>query len=151
MATLPSSTCELPNQSLTLCFMMKIWLETWRSIARLLCRPAQTIWTDIPAAPGIRWPISLHTAMFFPACSFPYRAATYGGKSSLTFGAILPNLLKSALFTPEICLFVPPAHTWLVAAVVLAWRTWKAICEGPRSEEHTSELQSHSDLVCRLL
>src|SRR5438034_5178804 len=23
--------------------------------------------------------------------------------------------------------------------------------EGPRSEEHTSELQSHSDLVCRLL
>src|SRR5436190_18345249 len=25
------------------------------------------------------------------------------------------------------------------------WRGW------PRSEEHTSELQSHSDLVCRLL
>src|SRR5947207_5838994 len=24
-------------------------------------------------------------------------------------------------------------------------------CLGPRSEEHTSELQSHSDLVCRLL
>src|SRR5438132_12708794 len=24
-------------------------------------------------------------------------------------------------------------------------------CVGPRSEEHTSELQSHSDLVCRLL
>src|SRR5436190_9890928 len=23
--------------------------------------------------------------------------------------------------------------------------------QGPRSEEHTSELQSHSDLVCRLL
>ena len=23
--------------------------------------------------------------------------------------------------------------------------------DGPRSEEHTSELQSHSDLVCRLL
>src|SRR5436190_17063921 len=26
---------------------------------------------------------------------------------------------------------------------------WDALCE--RSEEHTSELQSHSDLVCRLL
>src|SRR5437588_9480671 len=25
------------------------------------------------------------------------------------------------------------------------------ICRGQRSEEHTSELQSHSDLVCRLL
>src|SRR5438132_5429130 len=24
-------------------------------------------------------------------------------------------------------------------------------CASPRSEEHTSELQSHSDLVCRLL
>src|SRR5436190_18656194 len=26
-----------------------------------------------------------------------------------------------------------------------------ALLERPRSEEHTSELQSHSDLVCRLL
>src|SRR5215204_7160241 len=26
-----------------------------------------------------------------------------------------------------------------------------AACRGGRSEEHTSELQSHSDLVCRLL
>src|SRR5438034_1793535 len=32
---------------------------------------------------------------------------------------------------------------------------WNAVCHAPlarvRSEEHTSELQSHSDLVCRLL
>src|SRR5260221_10223664 len=28
---------------------------------------------------------------------------------------------------------------------------WLTIDDGPRSEEHTSELQSHSDLVCRLL
>src|SRR5436190_17796619 len=27
----------------------------------------------------------------------------------------------------------------------------RARASGPRSEEHTSELQSHSDLVCRLL
>src|SRR5438034_7208829 len=27
----------------------------------------------------------------------------------------------------------------------------RVVAEGPRSEEHTSELQSHSDLVCRLL
>src|SRR5438132_8196615 len=26
-----------------------------------------------------------------------------------------------------------------------------SLCGRPRSEEHTSELQSHSDLVCRLL
>src|SRR5436190_18368701 len=31
-----------------------------------------------------------------------------------------------------------------------AWR-WSRPCRKPRSEEHTSELQSHSDVVCRLL
>src|SRR5438034_11357630 len=30
-------------------------------------------------------------------------------------------------------------------------RNAKAGCKAARSEEHTSELQSHSDLVCRLL
>src|SRR5438034_6447512 len=30
-------------------------------------------------------------------------------------------------------------------------RCRRAVAEVPRSEEHTSELQSHSDLVCRLL
>src|SRR2546428_7354694 len=29
--------------------------------------------------------------------------------------------------------------------------TWRILCPLPRSEEHTSELQSRSDLVCRLL
>src|SRR5437588_4100172 len=28
---------------------------------------------------------------------------------------------------------------------------WEGVGGGERSEEHTSELQSHSDLVCRLL
>src|SRR5260221_2428025 len=32
-----------------------------------------------------------------------------------------------------------------------ALRTSPASCGSTRSEEHTSELQSHSDLVCRLL
>src|SRR5438034_11665199 len=33
-----------------------------------------------------------------------------------------------------------------------AWRLWtNAATNASRSEEHTSELQSHSDLVCRLL
>src|SRR5436190_12197207 len=31
------------------------------------------------------------------------------------------------------------------------WLKWKPAWRVPRSEEHTSELQSHSDLVCRLL
>src|SRR5476649_618795 len=32
--------------------------------------------------------------------------------------------------------------------LLLAWGRWRRL---RRSEEHTSELQSHSDLVCRLL
>ena len=114
--------------------MMKIWLETWRSIARLLCRPAQTIWTDIPAAPGIRSPISLHTAMFFPACNFPCPAEMCGGRSSLISGGIRPSSQKCDPFTPETYLSAPLAHTWLAAAAALAWPTWKAICEGPRQQ-----------------
>src|SRR5260221_3342972 len=31
------------------------------------------------------------------------------------------------------------------------WPCLNPVCEEYRSEEHTSELQSHSDLVCRLL
>src|SRR5260221_5073909 len=31
------------------------------------------------------------------------------------------------------------------------WCTWDKLKKLKRSEEHTSELQSHSDLVCRLL
>src|SRR5260221_4616141 len=39
----------------------------------------------------------------------------------------------------------PAAPSWMRAASASGGR-----CR-PRSEEHTSELQSHSDLVCRLL
>src|SRR5436190_18400528 len=35
--------------------------------------------------------------------------------------------------------------------VWLAWRDGPSCQRTKRSEEHTSELQSHSDLVCRLL
>src|SRR5215204_6447531 len=40
-----------------------------------------------------------------------------------------------------------PATTQRPIAWFLSQRVWRLI----RSEEHTSELQSHSDLVCRLL
>src|SRR5260221_9901728 len=38
-----------------------------------------------------------------------------------------------------------------VTVVALGWLLGKALVAAERSEEHTSELQSHSDLVCRLL
>src|SRR5436190_18603635 len=42
----------------------------------------------------------------------------------------------------------PDAMKRVAAATLLAML---AACTSGRSEEHTSELQSHSDLVCRLL
>src|SRR5216683_1938488 len=42
---------------------------------------------------------------------------------------------------------------WIYRPLLLsaAQPSWVAIAAGLRSEEHTSELQSRSDLVCRLL
>src|SRR5438034_5731012 len=69
------------------------------------------------------------------------------------------------LYTSEGCDSCPPADRWLsalnsrgdsVVAIGLHvdyWDRlgWKDRFASARSEEHTSELQSHSDLVCRLL
>src|SRR5260221_7762557 len=51
---------------------------------------------------------------------------------SVTVGALLTALLSSAVI-------------WSLGFAIRGDDFWK------RSEEHTSELQSHSDLVCRLL
>src|SRR5436190_14973971 len=42
-------------------------------------------------------------------------------------------------------------ETMMVMFTELRAKQIRAEAEGTRSEEHTSELQSHSDLVCRLL
>src|SRR5438034_4819980 len=48
---------------------------------------------------------------------------------------------------------VPGSRSVRARASTRGDRGWSAGCHpaGGRSEEHTSELQSHSDLVCRLL
>src|SRR5260221_9890198 len=68
------------------------------------------------------------------------------------------TLFRSFLVTLLGALWVVPAFwdtrfllvmaAWDICAVA-AWAIDLALL--PRSEEHTSELQSHSDLVCRLL
>src|SRR5436190_12007836 len=81
---------------------------------------------------------------------------------------------RSTLF-PYTTLFRSTTSVWLVTEVARQWRSARFLGNGnyvdpngalgtdtlggtrpdlfpkPRSEEHTSELQSHSDLVCRLL
>src|SRR5438034_2638015 len=71
---------------------------------------------------------------------------------------------RSTLF-PYTTLFRSPPNRWCIVkkalvallgalvlvATVAIIRTLQFASRQPRSEEHTSELQSHSDLVCRLL
>src|SRR5260221_5372413 len=46
----------------------------------------------------------------------------------------------------------PDSHAFLTPAITgNPMLRLSGSCARPRSEEHTSELQSHSDLVCRLL
>src|SRR5260221_10711833 len=44
-----------------------------------------------------------------------------------------------------------PAQPGVQVGPVIAEQARRAVLDAARSEEHTSELQSHSDLVCRLL
>src|SRR5260221_8187974 len=53
---------------------------------------------------------------------------------------------RSTLF-PYTTLFRSRMQRWMPLRMPL----WQPRAMRPRSEEHTSELQSHSDLVCRLL
>src|SRR5437773_8990011 len=62
---------------------------------------------------------------------------------------------RSTLFSLHDALpisFMVVAHSASLRAIgIPAWRVWITVFTAPRSEEHTSELQSHHDLVCRLL
>ena len=59
----------------------------------------------------------------------------------------------TTLFRSVVVLVAAAARTVFVVVVVAptAWSVFVVIAAAARSEEHTSELQSHSDLVCRLL
>src|SRR5438034_7340579 len=59
------------------------------------------------------------------------------------FGAVCLDDLKCHLHGPVVILLAPIARQLRVEQIGRAMKV--------RSEEHTSELQSHSDLVCRLL
>src|SRR5437588_9644743 len=57
---------------------------------------------------------------------------------------------RSTLF-PYTTLFRSQAQAMIGTTVTLAAKPEESLRLSLRSEEHTSELQSHSDLVCRLL
>src|SRR5437588_5840839 len=76
---------------------------------------------------------------------------TYAKPSSLRFIIWFIFFFFNDTATTEI--YTLSLHDALpISGIAVCWRAgwWNAGC-GSRSEEHTSELQSHSDLVCRLL
>src|SRR5260221_8970903 len=77
---------------------------------------------------------------------FPYTTLF---RSISAFDGALPSQFASRLFAylPD----VMAAIVVLIAGNIIARFLARSELGRQRSEEHTSELQSHSDLVCRLL
>src|SRR5437667_2612611 len=82
---------------------------------------------------------------------FPYTTLFRSASSSALARMIVRRLLKSCAMPPV---------SWPIASIFWAWRSCssrprRSLTSSAktswRSEEHTSELQSHHDLVCRLL
>src|SRR5215211_6398353 len=74
--------------------------------------------------------------------------------ASSTRGAIVPRVLPEPLVPAANTLSFTAGNVALVLGPLLAGlilARWSFATAYARSEEHTSELQSHSDLVCRLL
>src|SRR5438034_8803051 len=62
-----------------------------------------------------------------------------------------PRLLRQPAVQTEVALHASPFRSRLRLLANVAMETALSSSAFSRSEEHTSELQSHSDLVCRLL
>src|SRR5205085_12594263 len=98
------------------------------------------LFTD-PAPPHTS-PLSLHDALPISARLLGAQRAT-----GLTNAVLRRFIAERASLLARVDALLPArtAHpAWLVEQIAAAW-------PGVRSEEHTSELQSQSNLVCRLL
>src|SRR5699024_12349721 len=94
-----------------------------------------------PTPPSIST-LSLHDALpIFISDSMPPR------DSARVNSLVLSAILRAAASPPLNCTeTMPPKPD--ICFLAISWPGWSS---KPRSEEHTSELQSRFDLVCRLL
>src|SRR5207248_6486100 len=88
--------------------------------------------------------------------SFPTRRSSDLGHSSSSAARIRYSLRRASAriwWACAICSSLPTRSTWLAAITTSpnSRRSSSASVSTLRSEEHTSELQSPYDLVCRLL
>src|SRR5438034_5405415 len=78
-------------------------------------------------------------------------SAVYGMFASASSTFMWPGIRPATGWIANLTV-TPRLVSWSYSSRTLCWAWATAIpYPGMRSEEHTSELQSHSDLVCRLL
>src|SRR5438034_5478403 len=83
---------------------------------------------------------------------FPYTTLFRSQMSEVAFMLLIPVFLKTLGMKTTLLLgMLAWAARYLLFAFGNAHELAFMLIFGIRSEEHTSELQSHSDLVCRLL
>src|SRR5699024_12373005 len=95
-------------------------------------------------------------ALFLPFNLFVYRLSTAPKVTHPSPPSVLPLLIRrppSSTLFPYTTLFRSPFNIAAIIAVIVNVRpkAAEAVAQVSRSEEHTSELQSRFDLVCRLL
>src|SRR5690606_41469368 len=100
-----------------------------------------SLYTDIP--PPWTHPLSLHDALPISPASPRRLSANIARKAPSRRCRMAGSIIwASARVSPTPMLRPPCVRVLLV---------WHPLCLSPRSEEHTSELQSRENLVCRLL
>src|SRR5260221_2598740 len=102
-----------------------------------------------PSHPAVSLVSGGRTAPAISSLCWPIRFRADGSEEARTWCA--PRWSTGAFFVTGFSTHKMPGHFERHSP---EWGAIPAICRshrGTRSEEHTSELQSHSDLVCRLL
>src|SRR5436190_15516438 len=85
--------------------------------------------------------------LLLPSSDFPSGSGGWGRALFAEHNCIDSELGRSAIARARLEHFRLALLLFSVSSLGDSWRRGRAA----RSEEHTSELQSHSDLVCRLL
>src|SRR5688572_33327930 len=87
--------------------------------------------------------------MFTPCCRMPFNYALPILSSSSFFFFFFNDTATTEIYTLSLHDALPISRQFVEIHIFGEWHT--ARMNGERSEEHTSELQSQSNLVCRLL
>src|SRR5690606_41383440 len=103
--------------------------------------PCHLFSNDPPSTPFS--PLSLHDALPISQCRFPPRSGRSRLRTLCRSGSLFPCSRPGSFPVPE--------RWWDIGSPYLPARFRGRSRTAARSEEHTSELQSRENLVCRLL